>query len=56
MAKKTLTTGEIVEISGIYGTGQKKTPEITLSKGDKVPPVGGKVGKVTLKRETKKGK
>lgn len=55
MAKKTFKTGEVIAQSGIYKTPSKKTPEITLSKGDKVPPVGGKPVKVVLKRPTKKG-
>ena len=44
MAKKTFKTGEVIVQSGIYKTPSKKTPEITLSKGDKVPPVGGQSG------------
>jgi len=55
MAKKTFKTGEVIIQSGIYKTPSKKTPEITLSKGDTVPPVSGKPLKVTLKRPTKKG-
>jgi hypothetical protein len=55
MAKKTFKTGEVIVQSGIYGTPSKKTPEITLSKGDKVPPVGGKSVPVTLKRPVRKG-
>ncbi len=52
MAKRTLKTGETVETSGIYATAKGK--EITLSKGDTVPPVNRKATTVKLKRATKK--
>jgi len=55
MARVQLTTGATVKTSGIYKTDNPKTPEITLTAGDRVPPIGGKAGKVTLVRPTQKG-
>ena len=56
MAKNVVKTGEKVEKSGIYSTGKRKTPEITLSKGDRVPPVDGTATKAVLVRGVKKGR
>jgi hypothetical protein len=56
MAKETIKTGQVVKWSGIYRTGRTKTPEIALSKGDRVPPVDGKRTTVILVRATKRGK
>ena len=55
-AKNVVRTGERVEKSGIYLTGNRRTPEITLSKGDRVPPVHGKTTKVVFMKGEEKGK
>jgi len=56
MAADELHTGQPVTISGIYSTGNAKVPEIALTKGDRVPPIAGKAGTVSLTRRVQKGK
>ncbi len=52
MANKIVRTGGIAPISGQYRPSKTKT-EITLSKGDRVPPFGGKAETFKLMDKTK---
>lgn len=53
MAKVKVSTGGIAPISGQYRPTGFVRQEITLSKGDRIPPYGGKAKTFTLVDKTK---